>query len=267
MIQNKRLPWMNVYWLKKRLGPAVLSNPEQTSANPSQLEYTWHCRENEELYLSVMTNAEGLVTEVNGQYTSEEGAAVFSATLPQNKMTLPPPPIQTAPTLPTIAPPSQPKEKIITPPPPVKKEMDSALSKLLRPYNEAFQLSLESKDQLATDMMNKIKIFYTSMRNCTAGIFRYAIYLQSGFIFPVSTIEGEKNGSCKVNTVFTVPKVGEINARCEYKIKDLTVYTDEEAETLIKGKSFDKKNPSARDKAEAASCETYINGKLQPKLI
>ena len=105
------------------------------------------------------------------------------------------------------------------------------------------------------------------MRSCNPGIYRYAIYLQSGFIFPISTIEGKKNGSCKVETLFTVPKLGEVNAECLYKIKTLAVYTDQEAEVLIKGKSFDKTKPSLRDKTEAASCQTYINGKLQPKLV
>jgi len=286
-IENKHLPWMNIYWLKKRLGSPIISRPEKSapdnSAEEVTLEYTWHCPENEELRLSAIGNKKGLVTEINGQYSSEEGAEFFSVVLPQNKIMPPvapklpetktqtPPAPIAKPVLKKVEPetpkPAAP-EKVTQPPvkQQVKQETADPLAALLNPYNEYFQLSLKNKDQLVTDMTSKMKSFYKNLRNCTPGIYRYAIYLQSGFIFPVSTIEGKKKRLCKVGTVFTAPNVGEINAQCLYQAKNLAIYTDEEAESLIKGKSFDKAHPSIRDKVEAASCETYINGKLQPKL-
>ncbi len=266
-IHTKRLPWMNVYWLKKRLGPPVLGKPETTSSNQAQLKYTWHCPENEEERLNVVVNDKGLVTEVKGLYTSEEKAEMFTASLPQNNLPTapallsspPPPPPQKL-----DLPPSPPKE---APKPEIKQEEPlNPLAKLLNPYNESFQSSFKTKEEVAADMSDKMKSFYNNMRSCTPGIYRYAIYLQSGFVFPISTIAGKKNGLCNVDTVFTVPEMGEIKARCSYKLDRLAAYTDEEADALIKGKNFDKTNPSLRDKAEAESCVTYINGKRQPKI-
>lgn len=264
-IQTKRLPWMNIYWLKKRLGAPQVSNPH--SSDETLLQYSWYCPENTELNMAVIANKEGLITEVHGQYSTEESAEYFSAVLPQNAAV----PVAVAPTKaiaplpPAITPP---KPIVVSEPKPEEKNPEEdSLAKLLNPYNEYFQSSFKTKDELFTDMTNKIQTFYKNMRSCMPGIYRYAIYLQSGFIFPVSTIDGKKKGLCKVDTLFSVPTVGQVNAQCLYQAKNLTVYTDAEAESLIKGKSFDKAHPSLRDKVEAASCETYINGKLQPKLV
>jgi hypothetical protein len=283
-IQTIRLPWMNIYWLKKRLGSPRVTNPHAT--DETLLQYSWSCPEGE-IFMTAIANKEGLITEVHGQYSSDQEAEYFSAILPQNtaipatapapaasppKAPLPPPPIEQPKPVekPVILPVTKPAEKPALPatnPVAIKPVEEDPLTKLLNPYNENFQLSLKTKDELFNDMMQKIKNFYKNMRSCTPGIYRYAVYLQSGFIFPVTTIDGKKNGLCKVDTLFAVPTVGTVNAKCLYKLKSLEVYTDAEAEMLVKGKSFDKTHPSLRDKVEAAACETYINDKLQPKLV
>ncbi len=268
----KHLAWMNIYWLKKRLGAAAISkNLDHTTDDPDkeQLQYTWRCRENEDTRLIAVANRKGLITYIEGQYSSMDGADMFAVILPQNRFVPPipapkpavvtPPATQTA--SPQVIPPLAPAPET-TPAP-----TTDSLAELLNPYNEHFHSAMRSKEELVNDMIDKMKLFYKNLRACSPGIYRYSIYLQSGFIFPVSTIEGENKGLCQVDTLFTVPNLGEVNAKCLYSQKDLGVYTDEEAEALVKGKSFDKNNPSPRDKAEAEACNTYVNGKLQPKLV
>lgn len=285
-ITDKRFAWMNIYWLKKRLGTAAISNDldHATGDEDKQLQYTWRCSENTDTRLVAIANSKGLVTFVEGQYSSEAGAELFSVTLPQNRVTLPPP--QTSNPAPaTAAPISPPTQQVPPPPPPIpepkptlkpetappakKEEVSESdpLAALFNPYNEYFHTSIHAKENLVNDMVSRMQIFYKNLRDCTPGIYRYSIYLQSGFIFPVSTIQGEHQGTCQVETLFTVPQLGKVNAKCSYKQSDLTIYTDDEAEALVKGKAFNKDNPSPRDKIEAKSCDTYVNGKLQPKLV
>jgi len=274
-ITGKRLAWMNIYWLKKRLGRASISkNLDTATGDPDkqQLQYTWHCPENEDTQLVAVANSKGLVTFIEGQYSSDAGAELFSAMLPQNRVSSSqmPTPITT----PTAAPPPPIPEPNPAPKPepaPAAKTEEStatdSLAALLNPYNEYFHTTIHTKENLVNDMISKMQFFYKNLRDCTPGIYRYSIYLQSGFIFPVSTIQGASKGTCQVETLFSVPQLGKINAKCNYPQKSLSVYTDDEAEALVKGKSFDKNNPSPRDKIEAEACDTYVNGKLQSKLV
>jgi hypothetical protein len=77
-IQNQHLPWMNLTWLQQKLGKAEL-----TKISDTQTQHEWQCPNGADDTLTVLADKTGIIS-VNGKFTSEESAGLFSACLSTN---------------------------------------------------------------------------------------------------------------------------------------------------------------------------------------
>lgn len=68
--------WLTITRVTKNLGKA-----KQTKMASGLVEYKWVCAGNEAVYLSLFTNAEGMISKAEGQYSNMDGAGLFSADL------------------------------------------------------------------------------------------------------------------------------------------------------------------------------------------
>jgi hypothetical protein len=73
-ITNQHLPWMCLSWLQQEMGKRVSSN-----AADNLISYTWECSRSSDSKLTIQTDKDGKLMHVEGQYSSEHGAGVFSA--------------------------------------------------------------------------------------------------------------------------------------------------------------------------------------------
>ena len=74
---QQQLPWMCLTWLKQKMGtPGRIL---QVATNQTSL--TWHCDSDSDSKITVLTDASGKLTQIDGQYSSERGAGVFSAAI------------------------------------------------------------------------------------------------------------------------------------------------------------------------------------------
>jgi hypothetical protein len=80
-IHNQHLPWMKLSYLQHKLGRARRS---QISEAP--LQYQWICPENENINLTV-TEVNGQIIKVDGEYSDENGGELFTADLPVRSST------------------------------------------------------------------------------------------------------------------------------------------------------------------------------------
>jgi hypothetical protein len=72
-IQKQNLPWRKLSWFQAKLGQA---KNEFVSKNKSK--YKWSCTANNETFIIITTDQNDALTDVMGQYNSENGAGLFS---------------------------------------------------------------------------------------------------------------------------------------------------------------------------------------------
>lgn len=70
---KQNLPWMNIVWLQTHLG-----RPKTTRVAANQFKYKWRCGDNSVNYFSVISDNTGALVQVEGQYSSDSGAAKYS---------------------------------------------------------------------------------------------------------------------------------------------------------------------------------------------
>lgn len=81
-IQTKKLPWMSLSWLQRKLGPAkIQKTPNQVIA------YKWRCPETSDSYIAVFADVNKRIFRVEGFYSLEIGGALFSTNLTDGVVT------------------------------------------------------------------------------------------------------------------------------------------------------------------------------------
>jgi hypothetical protein len=75
ILEQQRLPWMDLKWLQTQLGSAT---PQRMAEN--RIQYEWQCGDTS-VFLRVQTDQEGRLIDVHGMYSDETGAGLFSANL------------------------------------------------------------------------------------------------------------------------------------------------------------------------------------------
>jgi hypothetical protein len=73
-ITDQHLPWMCLTWLEQKMGAGVSKKNDD-----NQTSYTWQCHGGDDTKLTVLTDNHQQLIQVDGQYSSERGAGVFSA--------------------------------------------------------------------------------------------------------------------------------------------------------------------------------------------
>jgi len=73
-IEQKKLPWMSLPWLKRKLGAVAHEDLDN-----SQYQYTWKC--SEETKLIVIADKAGKLISVKSDYSTQAGAGELSACL------------------------------------------------------------------------------------------------------------------------------------------------------------------------------------------
>lgn len=153
-IKDKSLPWMQISWLQKKLGHA---NKKALASN--KLFYLWKCPDNDSAFLKVLTDQDGKIIIVSGQYSSENGAGEFFARLKKStpnliKQTTAPlttvtPPAQVTTPLSTVTP------TLINPPPTLPLTSNTA---------QSYDLDQTSKENLS--------LYADHIRNCIPSTFK-----------------------------------------------------------------------------------------------
>lgn len=242
-LKNKNLSWMNFSWLKQQLGSANSSH-----ANGNRTEYKWRC-ESEGSYLIAVVDNNGNLQRVNGQYNSDDGSGYFSAKIPSSvkqSETTTEPDLQTSPQ-------STPTSQL---------NATSLPENLLR-YNEHYQTSFQNYVEVEDDMVNKIRVYYFSLRRCTEGAYEYPIPAFPDFLFHTAIISPAKDGVCPVKISYEIPHIGKIDLKCNYQPQSLILFTDEEAKiTAHNGLKFDNENPSYIQTINKNECKRYVDGVL-----
>jgi len=250
-LPNQLLPWMNLSWLQEQLGTV---NAKETTTN--QVEYVWHC-ENDAGYLIAATDKNGNLVNIKGEYASNDGSGLFSTPIspnhPQHEFNQA---IETIKTAPSTLP--------ITEIGQIQAQADAkALAIKLNNYNEYFKSSLQTQEQLTTDISSKIKTYYLNLRQCIPGTYQYATPILQNLLFNTSIIHHQQEGLCIVETTYDIPEIGKVVLKCKYQPESLQLFTDEEAKVAALGDtSFDNDHPSALQKVTNSECRRYINGSL-----
>lgn len=86
---QKKLAWMNLNWLKQVLGPAQVQK-----VSPDELQYKWVCPEESDAYIAVVANRQGRINNIDGVYSTDDGAGTLSLCVSCLSVTKPAPPPQ-----------------------------------------------------------------------------------------------------------------------------------------------------------------------------
>lgn len=202
-----QFPWMQLSWLEKNLG-----NQYQKESLDNKVQYTWHCTEGD-AFLSITMNANHQITNLNGQYSTEEGSGLFSSLMPVSyappppPMPSPPPPesVSFKPVAPQIKPiehPSRTKVIVLE----QEKTSDHYLNLKLTSYNEIFKTSFTTKEQILNDNLKRLRKYSANLRHCNTGNYSYAILQHSGrYVLYFSSIKKKlKKNVCLVETSFNL---------------------------------------------------------------
>lgn len=137
------------------------------------------------------------------------------------------------------------------------------LTTRLRNYNNIYKTAFISQDELDTDMTLRIKNYYSSIRQCRQGIYYYVMPVLQDFLYHTAVIRPQKDGHCMVNTSYTIPQIGKVDLKCNYQPDSLQLFTDAEAAAALTNTTpFNDTHPSEMQKVIEGQCKRYIDGVL-----
>jgi hypothetical protein len=283
---DQNLPWMNINWLKSQLGHAKLANvydyvyvwknfsmfmgadgfiakigtlpnqveaktfyevvtfmgpPKQTLFEKLNL-YNWICPNNNHSYLAILTKENGESISILGRDCNNYNQCeLFTKTYAESDIKL----------------------KFNQQ---MKKEaefLNTLLIVRLKNYNDHFKTSLQNQTQLNEDITAKIKDYYFNLRRCNVGVYQYAVPVLQDYLYQTAIISKRDFDRCIVQTTYKIPLIGKVDLKCQYPVKDLSLFSDSEAESLARGNSnFNIENPSELQKLMKSECKRYIGGVL-----
>ncbi len=129
------------------------------------------------------------------------------------------------------------------------------IAALISNFNHFFNTQFTTIDELKPDALNRVKVFYSAVRNCTPGRYQYILQYMAGVVFYTSEIKGEENGKCIVNSTFAIPTITEGSKTCKYTPASRLLFSEDQADFDGAGKSnFDLSNPTRFQQVEMNEC-------------
>lgn len=293
--QKSDLPWMNLSWLQLKLGPTSSTqaveklytwnnfqflqratafsksfgvypdnkqprNVEeaiQTLGKPNSVKeqvftkYVWRCTSENSSILEVYADEDNQLAYVTGN-SCQGLCADFSVQLqpalsadvklPEVKIETPP-----APATPVPSP------EVPTPP----ASFDQASINI---YNQHYQTNFTDANQVQTNMIERMKMYYLNLRNCTPGENQLAVNMGGKPVFAVAEIKGKQNDLCMIQEGTQIGSQRIIKI-CNYEPRTLQFFTDPEATAIASGNTtFSSPNLAELQRAELTQCKIYING-------
>jgi hypothetical protein len=253
-IKNKHLPWTNLAWLQQQLGTANARSVSDTGT-----QYRWSC-ETDGSYLVAVVDKNGSLVKLRGQYNSDEGSGLFATAVPKSE-TPPPEPVKqemrdnTPTATATPLPPTTP----LSPPTPLQ----NSISDRVHFYNEHYKTNFKTPAEIESNMLEKIKHYYSNLRQCQPGTYEFPVPVLQDFLYHTANIAPLKDGHCRVKVSYVIPQIGNIELKCNYQPQSLQLYTDAEAEATARGMTkMEGGQQTPLQTVVEKECKRYIDGVL-----
>lgn len=111
---------------------------------------------------------------------------------------------------------------------------DVETDKMLKAYNANFLAGIKGKNELKNDMAIRLKKFYTALRQCSPGIYKYAAPSGTGssIIFYTATIKTATVQTCPVDLEYNIPGSNKGEGKCNFQLDSVPLFTDQAAEAI-----------------------------------
>lgn len=216
----------------------VLGNPKKSTTEKIN-QISWQCPAGDNSTLTFLTDKDNILTTVMGRDCSDETCEMFFTPLTDSAL----------------------RQKFKQQAQIEAQASIEALTTKLRDYNAYFKTDFSTQEQLNNDVVTKVQNYYSSLRQCSPGIYQYALPVLQEFLFNTSIIGKQNDGQCPVVTSFTIKRIGKVVLKCDFKSESLQLFTDQEALAAAQGLSrFDSENPKPLQKAMDNDCKRYIDG-------
>jgi hypothetical protein len=240
---TKSFPWQNVSWLQKKLGTA-----NKTLSPEKQTQYTWRCQSNPDVFLTISVDEQDAVIQVEGGYSSENGAGLFSEKFTQSKS---PVSQQSETAQPAKQDHHDPVEITAT----AGKEDDTnlALEQAAKDFKTWFGLDVP-KDKIIETASELLSDFYQKLKLCKPGNYKYPVInnffgmrqednkMQPFANLGITTIKGFNNGKC---SIILGSEASADEAHCELTQEALNFLSDKK---YASGMSASFQGPADLDK-------------------
>jgi hypothetical protein len=246
LLQQHNFPWQTLSWLQKKLGQT-----KKTLNSNNQIQYTWHCQSNSDVFLTASVDKIGAITQVEGAYSGENGAGIFSNVFKQSDENN----VGASSNVqqPDIQPPSnQDKSGLIE----VSSQVDSqtdinlSLEQATKDFKKWFDMDI-SKDKIKTAALEILSNYYQKLKQCTPGNYKYPLInnffgmrqgdnkLQPFANLGITTIAGYKNGKCVI-TIGSESSAHE--GTCEFTQDSLDFLADKKYASGMENAAFKSKD-------------------------